>query len=713
MKKNLLIAAALVVCATSIAQNNRQAGINKPIKENFQSKIENNAFPVAGNKAVAGPRAHTARSNNGTTSICTPKKFSSAINAFGVGGGVTTFQQNCLSYNKDLNTILWTSRVSADWAFPGKTSGSIQSSFADVTTLVWDSMIIYRDSVNVHGARYPGGVLFNPTGNTMVSGAYMLGAGSVTSNGTPAWIGEWVAKRQPSGNYHATNVPNLQGFIAAGAPPFGNIGNSSTNVGFFNIDMLQAGQNAWVSGAMYDYTAPTEVKGGIFGKGAYAAGNFTWSADSVVPGFLNTAQGLISDAQGARVAFDATGMIGYRVFIGRLSTTFNNAADSTMMPIVYKTTDGGLTWNLVLAGYDWTCGHPEILKNVGCLLATPGRHPTPYIQHGIDLAVDANGVLHYVTTLTMPYKDGNYAGGVFDSLQFTYKYKWDYGTYHPIIWDLMTDGTVGFGNGGWKTMLVDSIITAYVGSDPAQDTTASFSAWTNAALFLNYGAHLTVSRATDGSAIFYGWGDTDPSVTGTPFNSQPDLWMKAYDVTTQKTSLSTNVSNGAGPCFFSYLSDVSYYDAGTSSWVVPFVYTVGRSTISPGVYIGMNPVDYYYGNCGTFNAANVNVPATLNNTNNTNCIVGIKTNNNFVNSVSTYPNPFSHTTNIVVNLNEGKAININVFDAIGNVVFTSKTNGNIGGNTIVFDGSALTAGVYYYTVTAGYEKVTKKMVIQK
>lgn len=84
-----------------------------------------------------------------------------------------------------------------------------------------------------------------------------------------------------------------------------------------------------------------------------------------------------------------------------------------------------------------------------------------------------------------------------------------------------------------------------------------------------------------------------------------------------------------------------------------------------------------------------------------------------MNSVSAYPNPFSNTTNIVVNLSEGKAINVNVFDALGKVVFTKKTNGNVGENTIVFDGTSLTAGVYYYTVTAGYEKVTKKMVIQK
>jgi hypothetical protein len=709
MKKNLLIAAALVVCATGVAQTQRQAAINRPIKQSDHNhNIESDAFPVAGTKAIAGPRSRSISHGN-TSSVCTPVKFTSAVNAFAVGGGLTTYMQNCLSYNKDLNTVLWTSRISADWAFSGKTTGAIQATWANVNTLAWDSMIIYRDSANVHAGRYPGGVLFNPTGNTVISGAQMVGSGPITSNGTPAWVGEWYANRQPSGSYHSTNIPNMTNFASTGKAPFGTVGNSFTNNGFFNVDMLQAGQNVWVSGAMYDYASNANAKGAIFGKGSYSSGTFTWSADSVVPGFLSNAGGLMSDAEGARVAFDATGQIGYRVFNGRLSTTYNNSADSTMMPIVYKTTNGGNTWTLVLAGYDWSCQHPELLKYVGALLTTPARHITPNLQHGIDLTVDANGVLHYVTTLTMPFKDGKYVGGGFDSLQYTYTYRWNYKTNYPIIWDLMTDGSPTY---GWKTMMVDSIITAYVGANPATDTTAAFSAWQNTSTFLDYGAHLTVSRSTDGKVVFYGWGDSDPTVTGTPFNTQPDMIMKAYDVTTNKTSAVINVTNGIGTCFFSYLSDISYYDGGTSSWVVPFVYTVGRTTATPGVYIGTNPVDFYYGKCASFNSTNVNIPAIVH-LQQPPCFIGIKTNNNFFNSVNVYPNPFSNSTNIVVNLNEAKAININVFDAIGNVVFTRKTNGNIGENTIVFDGSSLTAGVYYYTVTAGYEKVTKKMIIQK
>lgn len=701
MKKQLLIAAALLVSAGAFAQGGRKAALNKPIKAGADAVVNENNFPVAGTKGTQGPTTPPH-----VSSVCNPVRFTSCVNAFAVGGGTTTYMQNCLSYNKDINAVLWTSRVSQDWSFPGKTSGAIQATWLNLANSQWDSMIIYRDSTNGAAARYPGGIFFNPTGNTSISGAQAVGTGPIT--GGAGWLGVWYASRQPSGTYTTTGIPNSTYTVANGAAPFGNVGNGATNAGFLNQDITQAGQTVFVTGAMWDYANSTESKGAILAKGTFSGNTLNWSADSIVPGFLTNAGGIMTDFRGARLAFDPSGTIGYMVFNGRLATSYGNSADSTMMPVVYKSTDGGATWaGPIMAGYDWRVQHPELLKNVGVLLGTPAHRVTPNLQHGIDVTVDANGVLHYVTTLTMPYKDGDYAGGGFDSLQYTYTYKWDYDWYHPIVWDLMTDGTC------WKTMLVDSLVTAYVGGDPANDTTASFNAWLNGATYLPYGAHLTVSRSSDGNVVFYGWGDSDPNVTGTPFNTQPDMIMKAFDVSTNMVSATTNVTNGIGTCFFSYLSDVSYFDSGTNNWVVPFVYTVGRVQSSPGVYDGIGPVDYYYGDCATFNSTNINIPATINNETSGVCAIGIKHNNNYAVAVNNFPNPFNHSTNIVVTLNDAKALDLKVYNAMGMLVYSKKMNGNVGENTFVFDGSALASGVYHYTVSAGNEKVTKKMVIQK
>ena len=52
-------------------------------------------------------------------------------------------------------------------------------------------------------------------------------------------------------------------------------------------------------------------------------------------------------------------------------------------------------------------------------------------------------------------------------------------------------------------------------------------------------------------------------------------------------------------------------------------------------------------------------------------------------------------------------------NTIGALVYSKTVNGNVGTNNVTFDGSALNAGVYYYTVNAGNQQTTKKMVIAK
>ena len=176
MKKTLLLSTALLTCAIGCAQNNKYAtSFNKPISVRELTKPSPETDFPSSSKRLNGPVSHLK--SNG---VCTPVKFASATNAFTVGGGVTTFQQNLLSYNKDLNNVLWTSRVSQYWTFVGKTTGAIQSTWMDVSTNVWDSMIIFRDSSNERPARYPSGVLFNPSGNTTMAGAQMVGSGPVT-----------------------------------------------------------------------------------------------------------------------------------------------------------------------------------------------------------------------------------------------------------------------------------------------------------------------------------------------------------------------------------------------------------------------------------------------------------------------------------------------------------------------------------------------------
>jgi len=721
MKKTLLISAALLIGASSFAQSNRAAHKLTPLRVHRNQILDASTTP-AGN-----PNQATAKSTpNANTSSTCYAYVTKAPNVLSVAGGSSN---NCFTYNKDLNAISWTCR-SGGWVFPGSSSGTIKAVWKNMaaTATAWDSMVLFKDSTSASsGGRYPGGALLNPNGNTNIAKAYWLAAGPHVGT---AFDGVFYSARKAAGTYH--NPPlNMRDTVkipstGTGGHKFGNIENDALGTPALNVDMQAVGTTkAYVTGPLADPSITTangyHMIGAALVKASITTGSVVWSVDSVKPAFYKSANkttgnGVMNNGQ-ARLAFGPDSMIGYLVFSGVLAATAGNSSDSMYSPIVYKTTNGGTTWNSVLPGYGWMENHPECMQNV-CMgtIATNFRNvlATHYSfndAHGADLAVDAAGVLHYVTTVGDAFKNGMYK----DSMDYEEApYQYDYVNYHPIIWDFMTDGTC------WKTMFVDSIVSAHMGTTPTSDTTALNNQWyyNSGATYFGYGAEINVSRSWHGSKIFYGWSDTPPFTVASSYNVQPDLFIKGYDVNTYSLTATNNITNGNVIAYFPRLSDIATYDTVQSQYMVPAMITNGTilSTATPHPsWDGEKAVDFRYINCATFNAASFANPSNINaGTSATACHVGIKTNTNaFVNSVSNYPNPFNNTTNIVVNLNEGKSINVTVFDAIGKIVSVKNVNGNIGNNTIVFEAGNLNAGVYYYTVTSGYDKVTKKMVIQK
>ncbi len=77
-----------------------------------------------------------------------------------------------------------------------------------------------------------------------------------------------------------------------------------------------------------------------------------------------------------------------------------------------------------------------------------------------------------------------------------------------------------------------------------------------------------------------------------------------------------------------------------------------------------------------------------------------------------YPNPFNGTTYVSVDMNESANLSLEVYTLTGQKVamndYGFKTAGS---HTITIDGSQLTTGIYFYTITAGESKVTRKMMV--
>ena len=95
-------------------------------------------------------------------------------------------------------------------------------------------------------------------------------------------------------------------------------------------------------------------------------------------------------------------------------------------------------------------------------------------------------------------------------------------------------------------------------------------------------------------------------------------------------------------------------------------------------------------------------------------MVSIDENNNLSFSVSqNSPNPFSSRTNIEFNsTNEGEYL-FCIVNLLGEVQDHRIVNANYGINKIDIDASALSSGIYFYSLSNAQQMITKKMIINK
>jgi hypothetical protein len=79
-----------------------------------------------------------------------------------------------------------------------------------------------------------------------------------------------------------------------------------------------------------------------------------------------------------------------------------------------------------------------------------------------------------------------------------------------------------------------------------------------------------------------------------------------------------------------------------------------------------------------------------------------------------YPNPFNPSTKIEYSTTSAGIVTLKVFNLLGQVVQTLTNEKQEAGNHfIVFDGSKLSSGIYFYQITAGKFVATKKMMFLK
>lgn len=86
---------------------------------------------------------------------------------------------------------------------------------------------------------------------------------------------------------------------------------------------------------------------------------------------------------------------------------------------------------------------------------------------------------------------------------------------------------------------------------------------------------------------------------------------------------------------------------------------------------------------------------------------------NFAANSFIYPNPTSESANLFINLKDNAPVEISVMSALGHLVKSVKSQGQVGENTIHVDLSGLSSGIYLVNVKVAGTISTKKLTVNK
>jgi Secretion system C-terminal sorting domain len=722
MKKYVLLGTVLIAAMNTFSQTSsnvvKQSGlINTKSLLNIKYGVEGVA-PATNMVSPVKPTSFATSGGSKSSSAITWQNISASANIYGM---IISYCKP-LQWNDELNAVSFVHRRSPSYVMspqpiPTASTGGMVAFISTDCGTNWDSTAIYGND-NFWG-RYPGGAIYNPPGNTNINNAYIVGAGPTTNGVTGStWVGNWYASKK-LGTYDnaPSTVPGAQ-LVMPTAGPF------------------LPGIPSRHDFAAYGFTATDDGKVRILA--GISNGNGTTAVDTAVmlmTGTFNTVTSVfdwtgkifdppttidntdLSENWTSRpiMAWNEAGTVGYLVIMGsRLGATGSNVGTQ---PIVYKTVDSGNNWSQPEIAINFNSPAYKPIKdrlwatNANTALVVPNFN---WLE-GIDCSVDNKNKLHIFTSLLAhPSAD-------LDSLNFisqwstSERYLWPHApivengpAVHPYLYDFVYDGTNTV-SPTWSYMLIDSMSTEGPGSrttdrgyqdnpwdtDPAQSNQK-----------VRLDARLQMSRTPDGKHLLYTWSESDTAFTDNQkkWNNLPNVKARLYDV--DNTELSTTELDLTVDAPGEIANRAMYY------FVSPKFKLVSKTTTSINIQAPMtisnsNPYaqltrnTHWYACVGAGFARSAPVNT-----------VGIAENRNSVENSSIYPNPAKNAATLKVNLASTSQVQVDVLNAMGQVVKKNKSQGQLGTNNISVDLSGLASGVYFVNVKIDNASSTKKLIIE-
>jgi hypothetical protein len=655
MKKLLLFGLVLGLAFGAYSQNAHKS------KKNFAKNNTERRTDFSFNKTGTEfqPRAIQMKSTDGALTVERIEMGKSA-NVYSV---LTSYQRS-MAYDEASNTILGTFRGDPATYPDALGSGTIMSFTSSDMGDTWDWQIIVNPDPNVHALRYPSGVIFNPDGATSVEDAYVVAAGPSHTGGT------WD-------------------FTFYGAAQLNNSNFSDFYYPWENENDWARSSMTVVPGAVYnfgqDYTTVGEL--GVdqtikqhVGTTDDPSLGFDWEINTVTPDWL------IDEEDGHAVAlytswsaWSRDGSIGYAWMVGVSNDSYDYGV---YQPQVFYTTDGGDSWDEIELNLE---DHPVLVEflppwedaNGDRQTVRPSFLTADRTYPGV---VDNMGRLHLFSNVF-----GSSRGDVLNP-DNGYWIAGDVTGGH--IFDFVMDET-----GIQQVYFVDSVMTAEAPDNSFGDVT-----WDH---------RLQVSKSLDETKIFALW--TDGAVDDEAVTS-PNIKAWGVDVSNPGMVFGTDPINFteddlfAGFFFYPYLAEHTpmvdgNYNLLVSTSLTPTEFSA-NDPLAPVTHnfvkgITFAPIDF----------VNLLDPIGIDDNFAIQSTTAIEVSQN-------QPNPFTGTTTIEINSRTVAPVLVEVTNIMGQTVYTMNAGTINGTKRVPLDASNLDAGVYFYTVTIGNERVSKKMIVE-
>ncbi|MGE5318017.1 MAG: hypothetical protein ACM3ME_08465, partial [Chloroflexota bacterium] len=322
MNKSLLLTAALGISITAFAQKSPEK-LRPGVQTSSNSVRVYDDIDLSKTPSTVN---FVQPLNKGTNDI-TIVNLGNASNAYGLYNGGRTV----LWADPNLNAVTFAHRMTAT---PGSGYIAYDRSLDGGNTWTNNIQVFNPTAGNTANARYPQGLINNPQGNTDVNNAFFT-AFFPTLDGSNAGAGSW-------GGY-GTSTQKLDGtgLYQAGwpsDPPIRQNVPDAMTVNPVTNDVFIV-EPSYIEGLATGYTDTLVITRGIFNA---TSGQYEWEQSAFYAPMIHG--DAIAGIADTRIAFAPDGQIGYIMMLADNEEDLF-ATGLAYYPVLYKTTDGGQTWD--------------------------------------------------------------------------------------------------------------------------------------------------------------------------------------------------------------------------------------------------------------------------------------------------------------------------------------------------------------------------------